>query len=96
MLTAKEEASDGRDILKFHGENQSIYGGNSLFMRKTEATLHDQNVAIKNLETQLEQMTLSLTSRSSNSLLNNTKINPKEHAKVITTKSGVQLVKIHV
>lgn len=44
----------------------------------------------------MRQMTLSMTGREPGLLPKNTKINPKEHTKAITTKSGVQLLKIHV
>ncbi|XP_022880734.1 uncharacterized protein LOC111398006 [Olea europaea var. sylvestris] len=42
------------------------------------------------------QMTVALIGRAPSSLPSNTKINPKEHAKAITTQSGKQLSKIHV
>lgn len=37
-----------------------------------------------------------MTDKAQENLPNNTEINPKEHAKAITTKSGVQLPEIHV
>ncbi|XP_022853864.1 uncharacterized protein LOC111375292 [Olea europaea var. sylvestris] len=69
---------------------------NNQFMRKTDATLQDQSAAIKNLETQMGQMAISITGRVPGNLSSNTEINPKEHAKAITTRSGVQLPEIHV
>ncbi|XP_022870850.1 uncharacterized protein LOC111390095 [Olea europaea var. sylvestris] len=64
---------------------------NNQFMKKTEATLQDQNAAIKNLKTQIGQMAVALTGRAPGSLPSNTEVNPKEHAKAITTRSGVEL-----
>ncbi|XP_022880678.1 uncharacterized protein LOC111397949 [Olea europaea var. sylvestris] len=64
---------------------------NNKFMKKIEATLQDQNTAIKNLETQMGQMAVALTGRALGSLPSNTEVNPKEHAKAITTRSGVEL-----
>ncbi|XP_022871419.1 uncharacterized protein LOC111390593 [Olea europaea var. sylvestris] len=69
---------------------------NNQFMRRTEATLQDQSAAIKNLETQMGQMAISMTGRAPRNLPSNTEINPKEQAKAITTRSGVQLPEIHV
>lgn len=69
---------------------------NNQFMKKTEATLQEQNSAIKNLEIQMGQMVLAMTNRVLGTLPNNTEVNPKEHAKAITTRSGVQLPEIHV
>ncbi|XP_022855377.1 uncharacterized protein LOC111376638 [Olea europaea var. sylvestris] len=42
------------------------------------------------------QMAISMTGRVPGNLPSNTEINPKEHVKAITTKSRVQLPKIHV
>ncbi|XP_022855332.1 uncharacterized protein LOC111376601, partial [Olea europaea var. sylvestris] len=69
---------------------------NNQFMRRTETTLQDQSAAIKNLETQVGQMAISMTGRAPGSLPSNTEINTKEHAKAITTRSGVQLAEPHV
>ncbi|XP_022861116.1 uncharacterized protein LOC111381556 [Olea europaea var. sylvestris] len=65
-------------------------------MEKAEATLQNQNVAIKILETQMGQLAMALTSRAPGNMSSNTEINPKEQAKAITTRSGVQLPEIHV
>ncbi|XP_022889158.1 uncharacterized protein LOC111404605 [Olea europaea var. sylvestris] len=69
---------------------------NNQFMRRTKATLQDQSAAIKNLETQMGQMAISMTGRAPGNLPSNTEINPKEQAKAITTRSGGQLLEIHV
>ncbi|XP_022876784.1 uncharacterized protein LOC111394989 [Olea europaea var. sylvestris] len=69
---------------------------NNQFMRKTDATLPDQSAAIKNLETQMGQMAISMTGRAPENLPRNTEINPKEQAKAITTRNRVQLPEIHV
>lgn len=41
-------------------------------------------------------MSLAMTNRAPGTLPSNTEVNPREHAKAITTRSGVQLPKIHV
>ncbi|XP_022841909.1 uncharacterized protein LOC111365593 [Olea europaea var. sylvestris] len=69
---------------------------NNQFMRRTKTTLQDQTAAIKNLETQVGQIAISMTGRAPGNLPSNTEINPKEHAKAITTRSGVQLPEPHV
>lgn len=69
---------------------------NNHFIKKTEATLQDQNAAIKNLEAQIGQMAIALTSRPPGNLPSNTKINPRKYVEAITTRSGVQLPEIHV
>ncbi|XP_022865846.1 uncharacterized protein LOC111385660 [Olea europaea var. sylvestris] len=66
------------------------------YMEKTEITLQNQNAVIKNLETQMGQMAIALTGRAQGNLPSNSEINPKEHAKAITTRSGVQLPDMHV
>ncbi|XP_022843147.1 uncharacterized protein LOC111366672 [Olea europaea var. sylvestris] len=75
--------------------NQQMEANNQ-FMRKTDATFQNQSAAIKNLETQMGQMAISITGRTPGNLPSNTEINPKEHAKAITTRSGIQLPEIHV
>lgn len=65
-------------------------------MKKTEAILQEQNSAIKNLEIQMGQMALAMTNRAPGTLPSNTEVNPREHAKAITTRSGVQLPEIHI
>ncbi|XP_022865716.1 uncharacterized protein LOC111385545 [Olea europaea var. sylvestris] len=62
----------------------------------TRIRIGRRNVAIKNLETQMGQMAIVLTGRAQGNLPSNSKINPKEHAKAITTRSGVQLPNMHV
>lgn len=48
------------------------------------------------METQIGQLAIALTGRTPGNLPSNTKINPKEQAKAITMRSGVQLPEIHV
>jgi len=66
------------------------------FMRKTETNFQNQGAAIKNLETQMGQLALSMTGRVSGALPINIEVNPREHVQAITTRSGVQLPEIHV
>ncbi|XP_022877064.1 uncharacterized protein LOC111395314 [Olea europaea var. sylvestris] len=81
---------------KFMATTNQHMEANNQFMQKTDATLQDQSATIKNLETQMGQMIISMTGRAPGNLPSNTKINSKEHAKAITTRSGVQLPNIHV
>ncbi|XP_022866202.1 uncharacterized protein LOC111386005 [Olea europaea var. sylvestris] len=81
---------------KFMAQTNQYMEANNQFMRRTETTLQDQNAAIKNLETQVGQMAVSMMGRAPGNLPSNTEINPKEYAKAITTRSGVQLPEIHV
>ncbi|XP_022854461.1 uncharacterized protein LOC111375799 [Olea europaea var. sylvestris] len=81
---------------KFMATTNQYMEANNYFIRKTDATLQEQSAAIKNLETQVGQMTISMTGRGLGNLPCNNEINPKEHGKAITTRIGVQLSKIHV
>ncbi|XP_022890486.1 uncharacterized protein LOC111405709 [Olea europaea var. sylvestris] len=81
---------------KFMVTTNQYMEANNQFMRRTEATLQDQSAAIKNLETQMGQMAISMTGRAPRNLPSNTEINPKEQAKAIITRSGVQLPESHV
>ena len=42
------------------------------------------------------QLALSMTGRVPGALPSNTEVNPREHVQVITTRSGIQLLEIHV
>ncbi|KAL2453097.1 Uncharacterized protein Adt_49403 [Abeliophyllum distichum] len=66
------------------------------FVNTTETNFQNQGAAIKNLETQMGQMAIALSGRAPGTLPSNTEVNPKEHVKAITTRSGVQLPEIHV
>lgn len=81
---------------KFMTHTNQYMEANNQFMRRTETTLQDQSAVIKNLETQVGQIAISITGRAPGNLPSNTEVNPKEHAKAITTRSGVQLPKPHV
>ncbi|XP_022865871.1 uncharacterized protein LOC111385680 [Olea europaea var. sylvestris] len=81
---------------KFIAHTNQYMEANNQFMRRMETTLQDQSAAIKNLETQVGQIAISMTGRAPGNLPSNTEINPKEHAKAITTRSGVQLPEPHV
>lgn len=52
-------------------------------MRRTETTLQNQSVAIKNLETYMGQMTLAISSRALGALPSNTETNPKDGHKYL-------------
>ncbi|KAL2486257.1 Uncharacterized protein Adt_31013 [Abeliophyllum distichum] len=66
------------------------------FMNKTETNFQNQGAVIKNLETQMGQMAITLSGRAPSTLPSNTEVNPKDHVKAITTRSRVQLPEIHV
>ena len=61
------------------------------FMKKIESHIQNQGVALRNLENQVGQLATALSSRLSGALPSNTENpqkNGKEHAKVITLRSG--------
>ncbi|XP_022851134.1 uncharacterized protein LOC111372938 [Olea europaea var. sylvestris] len=78
---------------KFIEKTNQHMEANNQFMRKTEATLQDQNAVIKNLKTQMGQMVVALTGRAPNSLPSYTKIKLKEHAKIEKSTLAEQLGK---
>ncbi|KAJ4724582.1 DNA-directed DNA polymerase, partial [Melia azedarach] len=63
----------------------------SKFMTKTETTLQNQAVSIRNLEMQVGQLASMMTERQQGSLPSNTETNPREHVNVITLRSGKKL-----
>ncbi|KAF5481720.1 hypothetical protein F2P56_002352 [Juglans regia] len=58
------------------------------YMQKTDMVIQNNSASICNLETQIGQFSNMLTERTTETLLNNIVINPKEHVKVITLRSG--------
>ncbi|KAL5563283.1 hypothetical protein UlMin_033030 [Ulmus minor] len=61
------------------------------FMSKTETHIQNQGVALRNLENQVGQLAIALSSRPSGALPSNTESpqrDGKEHAKAITLRSG--------
>ena len=61
------------------------------FMTETKTNFQNQQAAIRNLEVQMGQLANTLATRSQGALPRNTEINPKEHVKDITLRSGKQL-----
>ena len=58
------------------------------FMGETKANFQNQQAAIKNLKIQMGQLANMVANRTQGSLPSNTKMNPKEHVKTITLRSG--------
>ncbi|XP_022855936.1 uncharacterized protein LOC111377113 [Olea europaea var. sylvestris] len=81
---------------KFMEKTDQYMNANNQFMRKIETTIQNQSAVIKNLETQMGQMAEVISGRAPCTLPSNTEVNPKEHVKAITTRSGVQLPEFHV
>jgi len=65
-------------------------------MEKTETTSQNHSVAIKGLETQIGQLSRTISERPQGALPSNTKTYLREHVQAITTRSGVQLPEITV
>ncbi|KAL2505646.1 Uncharacterized protein Adt_21267 [Abeliophyllum distichum] len=65
-------------------------------MKQTKINLQNQSTSIKNLKTRMGQMVVAISARVPDTLLNNTKVNPKESVTAVTTRSVVQLPEIHV
>lgn len=74
---------------KFMEKTNQYMEANNQCMRKTEATLQDQNVAIKILETWMGKMTHFMIGRAPSNLPSNTEIKPKEYTKAIITRNGM-------
>ncbi|XP_070017727.1 uncharacterized protein [Nicotiana sylvestris] len=59
----------------------------------TDEKMETQNSSLKNLETQLSQLTALMSEKIQGPLPSNTEKNPKEHLKAITLRSGKELDK---
>ena len=57
-------------------------------MKATMVNQENNMVAIRNLETQVGQISKQLVEGQSGQVLANTQTNPKEHCNAITTESG--------
>ncbi|KAL2541769.1 Clathrin heavy chain 1 [Abeliophyllum distichum] len=73
------------------------------YMQKTNKALErldinsqNQQASIRKIEIQIGQLALQLSDRKPGTLPSTTEINPREQVNVITTRSGVQLLEIHV
>nr|KYP37352.1 hypothetical protein KK1_041445 [Cajanus cajan] len=58
------------------------------FMQLSLQNQKNTNASIKNLEVQVGQLAKQLADQQSGSFSTNTKTNPKEHCKVVSTRSG--------
>ncbi|KAL2531499.1 Uncharacterized protein Adt_04850 [Abeliophyllum distichum] len=65
-------------------------------MERQETNYQNQQASIRKLEIQIGQLALQLSNRTQRTPPNNTVTNPKEQVQAITTRSGVQLPKIHL
>ncbi|KAL5544829.1 hypothetical protein UlMin_008613 [Ulmus minor] len=61
------------------------------FIDDTQANFRNQGASIHNLEHQVGEISKLLMERTQGALPSNTETNPKEHAKVITLRSGKEL-----
>ncbi|KAL2453385.1 Uncharacterized protein Adt_49116 [Abeliophyllum distichum] len=66
------------------------------FMRQIEINFQNQGASIKNLEIQMGQTVVAISCSVPDTLPSNTEVNPKENVMTITTRSDIQLPKIHV
>ncbi|XP_061344568.1 uncharacterized protein LOC133290496 [Gastrolobium bilobum] len=58
------------------------------FRDETRASFRNQEASIRNLETQIGQLSRQFTERTQGALPSNTIVNPREHCNAITTRSG--------
>ena len=61
------------------------------FMTEMRTSLQNQNASIQNLEVQISQLANQLNGRPQGNLPSTTEVNPIEHCKAITLKSGKEL-----
>ena len=59
-------------------------------MQENDARLKNQEASIKNIETQIGQLTNLLTGRAQGALPSDTEKNPREHVNAITLRSGTR------
>src|SRR3954471_7986378 len=60
------------------------------YMQENDARLKNQEASIKNIETQIGQLTSLLTARTQGALPSDTEKNPREHVNAITLRSGTR------
>src|SRR4051812_31870398 len=60
------------------------------YMQENDARLKNQEASIKNIETQIGQLTNLLTARAQGALPSDTEKNPREHVNAITLRSGTR------
>src|SRR3954469_6235539 len=60
------------------------------YMQENDARLKNQKVSIKNIETQIGQLTNLLTARAQGALPSDTEKNPRDHVNAITLRSGTK------
>ena len=63
--------------------------GSEAFRNETKSALKNQGASIRNLENQIGQLSKQIAERSQGSFPSDTVVNPKEHCKAITTRSGI-------
>ncbi|XP_048231232.1 uncharacterized protein LOC125370274 [Ricinus communis] len=59
--------------------------------QQTDTAVRNQQASIRNLETQIGQLSRMMAERQPGTLPSNTESNPREHAKAITLRSGKEL-----
>ena len=87
-------------MLSFRGENKRLlniheqkFAELAVFQANTNVFQANTNASLKNLETQVGQLALSMQNQSRDSFLSDTKKNPKDCMKV-TLRSGKELQKM--
>src|SRR5262249_5431755 len=63
----------------------------SKFNSTSEARFQNQDASIKNLETQVGQLAKLMSERAQGTLPSDTELNPKEHVKAISLRSGKEV-----
>ncbi|XP_061338279.1 uncharacterized protein LOC133285118 [Gastrolobium bilobum] len=61
------------------------------FRNETRASFWNQEASIRNLETQIGQLSRHFTERTQGTFPSNTVVNPREHCNAITTRSGTMI-----
>ncbi|PON43697.1 hypothetical protein TorRG33x02_333160, partial [Trema orientale] len=61
------------------------------YMAKNDAILQNQAASLRNLETQIGELAIAVSSRPQGNLPSNTEMNPKEQCNVITLRSRKQI-----
>ena len=57
-------------------------------MKETQSLFKNQDASIRNLETQIGQLSRQIAERPQGTFPSDTIVNPKEHCKAIVTRSG--------
>ncbi|XP_073120756.1 uncharacterized protein [Henckelia pumila] len=78
-------------VSNFISESTKIFERNENRLDNMETHLTNVGASMKNLETQIDQFANALTKQQIGAFISNTEVNPIEHCKVITLKSGKEV-----